>query len=105
VLLVGFMAENTLGKRLRDGEKEVRILDAWYKVKATVDQIHAFSAHADYTEIGDWLDAIDTSRLRRIFLVHGEPEGQLHLYQYLAEKGYRDIEIVKYGETYAAGPV
>jgi metallo-beta-lactamase family protein len=104
VLIVGFMAENTLGKRLRDGEKEVRILDSWRLVKAGVEQIHAFSAHADYTECADWLDALDTSRLRKIYLVHGEPEAQGFFTKYLAQRGYREVETVKYGETYRGCP-
>ena len=42
VLLVGYMAENTLGRRLKNGEKEVRIMGDWYKVQAEVQQINAF---------------------------------------------------------------
>ncbi len=100
VLLVGFMAENTLGRRLKNGEKEVRIMGDWYKVKAEVNQINAFSAHADYTECLEWLKGIDTSRLKRIFLVHGEPEAQSVFTTYLKENGFPDVTVVKYGETY-----
>ncbi len=100
ILIVGYMAENTLGRRLRDGEKEVRILGDWYHVNAEVEQINAFSAHADYSEIIKWLDAIDTTRLKQIFMVHGEPEAQEGLKQHLSEAGYNDVTIVKYGETY-----
>ena len=68
VLLVGYMAENTLGRHLMDGEKEVHILGDWYKVKADVETINAFSAHADYKECVEWLNEIDTSRLKRIYM-------------------------------------
>ncbi|MBR6913242.1 MAG: MBL fold metallo-hydrolase, partial [Treponema sp.] len=47
-----------------------------------------------------WLEAIDTSRLKRIFLVHGEPDSQEFLKNYLEEHGFKDVQIVKYGETY-----
>jgi metallo-beta-lactamase family protein len=67
-----------------------------------VEAIDAFSAHADYYEIVEWLDAIDTSRLKRIFMVHGEPEAQAEFKKYLAEKGYDKVDVVKYGKTYEA---
>lgn len=100
ILIVGYMAENTLGRRILEGEKEVKIMDDWYKVKASVEKINAFSAHADYTETLDWLKSIDTSQLKRIFLVHGENDAQEYLQNYLKENGFENVTIVKYGESY-----
>ena len=100
ILIVGYMAENTLGRRIRDGEKEVKIMGDWYKVNAEIETFNAFSAHADYKECLDWLDAIDTSRLKKIFMVHGETDAQEAFQKYLAEHGYKNVQIVKYGETY-----
>ena len=100
ILTVGYMAENTLGRKLLDGEKEVHILGDTYPVGAKIEQIDAFSAHADYAEMTDWLDAIDTSRLKNIFLVHGEKEAQTFFKNYLNEHGYKNVSIVKHGETY-----
>ena len=100
ILLVGYMSENTLGRKLKDGAKEVRILGDWYNVKASVESINAFSAHADYRECVEWLNSIDTSRLKKIFLVHGEKDAQAAFVEYLAKNGYTDTQIVKYGETY-----
>ena len=100
VLIVGYMAENTLGRRIRDGEKEVKILGDWYHVNAKVEQINAFSAHADYEEMTQWLDSIDTSRLKNIFMVHGEKDSQDFFTQYLQEHGYKNVTVVKYDETY-----
>lgn len=100
VLLVGYMAEHTLGRRLRDGDKDVRIMGEWHKVRASVEQINAFSAHADYSETIEWLNELDTSRLKRIFMVHGEGEAQEAFRTHLAEAGYTDVEIVSYGERY-----
>ena len=95
------MAENTLGRRIADGQKEVRIMGDFYKVNAEVRRINAFSAHADYAECAQWLDSIDTSRLKKIFLVHGEKGVQESFASYLNGKGYKDVEIVKYGKTYS----
>ncbi|MCR5699560.1 MAG: MBL fold metallo-hydrolase [Treponemataceae bacterium] len=100
ILLVGYMAEDTLGRRIRNGEKEVKIMGNMYKVNATVEQINAFSAHADYEEMTLWLDTIDTSRLKKIFMVHGEHKAQEYFYNHLHENGYPNVEIVKYGEVY-----
>ena len=100
ILAVGYMAENTLGRRILDGDKEVKIMNDFYEVRASVEQIDAFSAHADYTEITTWLDAVDTSRLKQIFMVHGEKDAQAFFKGYLAEHGYPNVTIVKYGETY-----
>ncbi|MDE5898688.1 MAG: MBL fold metallo-hydrolase [Treponemataceae bacterium] len=103
ILIVGYMAEHTLGRKIRDGEKEVRILGDMYHVNAKVEQINAFSAHADYTEMTQWLDEIDTSRLKNIFLVHGEKGAQAFFMSYLNQHGYKDVSVVKYGETYEVG--
>lgn len=100
ILIVGYMAENTLGRRILEGEKEVHIMDAWYKVNAKVQKINAFSAHADYEETTEWLKKIDTSKLKKIFLVHGETDAQNFLKNHLEENGFKDITIVKYGESY-----
>jgi len=100
ILIVGFMAENTLGRKIRDGAKVVKIMGDEYDVKADVETINAFSAHADYEEMVKWLETIDTSRLKRIFLVHGENDSQEFFKNYLAAHGFKDVQIVKYGETY-----
>jgi Cft2 family RNA processing exonuclease len=55
---------------------------------------------ADYFEAGEWLDALDTSRLKEILLVHGEPKAQAAFKQYLTGKGYAKTEIVRYGRSY-----
>jgi metallo-beta-lactamase family protein len=70
IMTVGYMAENTLGRRIRNREKEVKIHGEWFKVNAKVEEINAFSAHADYKEMLEWLKLVDTSRLKGIFMVH-----------------------------------
>jgi metallo-beta-lactamase family protein len=100
ILLVGFMAENTLGRKLQNHEKEVHIMGEWKQVNAEIEQINAFSAHADYTEIKTWLSKVDTSRLKKIFLVHGEPDAQAFLKNELVNAGYPNVEIIQYGKSY-----
>jgi len=100
IMTVGYMAENTLGRRIRNREGEVKIHGEWFKLKAQVEEINAFSAHADYFEMLEWLKALDTSRLKGIFLVHGEKKSQTFLQKYLKDNGFPNVEIVKYGKTY-----
>jgi metallo-beta-lactamase family protein len=99
ILTVGYMAQNTLGRRIRNKETEVKIHGQWFKRRAEVEEINAFSAHADYAEAGNWLESIDTSALKKTFLVHGEKKAQAAFQNYLAGKGY-ETEIVRYGASY-----
>ena len=100
ILIVGYMAENTLGRKIRDGAKTVKIMGDEFDVKASIETINAFSAHADYDEMTKWLKAIDTTRLKKIFLVHGESDSQEFFKDHLSKNGFENVEIVKYGETY-----
>ena len=73
VLLVSFMAEETLGRRLQDGEKQVRIFGESYDVRARVESIDGYSAHADQTELLEWTMPLDHAQVQHLFVVHGEP--------------------------------
>ncbi len=100
VMLVGFMAANTLGRRLQNREPEVKIFGEWHQVRAEIIQINAFSAHADYVEATDWLDSLDTTGLKGIFLVHGEPDAQEYFTKHLNKNNYKTVTTIKYGEEY-----
>lgn len=100
ILIVGYMAAETLGRRIRDGQKEVRIHGDLYKVRARVEEIKAFSAHADYQETWNWLSTMDLSSLKTAFLVHGEDEAIEAQKKFLEGKGLRDVRIVEYGQRY-----
>ena len=100
IMLVGYMAENTLGRRIFEGQKEVKILGDMYHVNAKVERCNGFSAHADYSEMIEWLKEIDTTRLKKIFLVHGEKDQQEGFKQHLAEAGFSSVEIVESEKEY-----
>lgn len=101
ILIVGFMAENTLGRALADRRPEVRIFGERHAVRARVKILNAFSAHADYREMGRWLLRQDRSRLKGIFLVHGEPTAQQALQAYLTRWGLGPVAILKNGAPVA----
>jgi metallo-beta-lactamase family protein len=73
ILLTGYQAENTLGRKLRDGWKSVRIFGIPAQVEAEVAALDALSAHADSEELLDWMKPMAAS-LKKVFLVHGEPQ-------------------------------
>jgi metallo-beta-lactamase family protein len=75
VLIVGFCAAHTLGARLMAGDKQVNIFGEPYKVRARVESFSAFSAHADKNELRQWAENC-TGALKKIILVHGEPDQQ-----------------------------
>jgi metallo-beta-lactamase family protein len=103
ILIVGFMAQNTLGRRILEKEPEVRIFGDLYRVRAGVEVLNTFSAHADYRDILEYVRHLDARRLKEIFLVHGEPEAQASLKE-LLEKQNHTVRIVRYGETYPLRP-
>ena len=73
VLLTGYQAENTLGRKLHDGWKSVRIFGIPEQVEAEIAVLDALSAHADAEELLNWMKPM-AATLKRVFLVHGEPE-------------------------------
>jgi metallo-beta-lactamase family protein len=99
ILIVGYMAQHTLGRKIQEKQPEVKIFGDLYKLRAEVVSMDTLSAHADYNDILEYISKLDFHRLKQIFLVHGEPESQTHLKDLLKEKGYKTT-IVKYGQKY-----
>jgi len=95
IMFVGYQAVGTLGRRIVDGEKEVRILGAHYPVNARVVQIHGFSAHADRDELIEWLSSLKKTP-RRLFVVHGEADSAKNFGQFLREKTGWEVTVPAY---------
>jgi metallo-beta-lactamase family protein len=94
LLFVGYQGQGTLGAHLQAGEKEVRLGGETRQVRCQVRSIGGFSAHADETELLDWLgnfcagkSAGEPGFPRRVFLVHGDPEAQVALAPKVAALG------------------
>ena len=86
ILFVGYQGEGTLGAHLQAGAAEVKLDGQVRRVRCQVRSISGFSAHADESELLDWLGHFaagkqpgDAGYPRRIFLVHGDPEAQIAL--------------------------
>ena len=91
VLLVGFQAGYTLGARLREGQKEVRILGQEVPVRAEVNVIGGYSAHGDRNDLGAWVKGLGPTP-KRAFVVHGE-RGLTAMADILKGQGVRDVNI------------
>jgi metallo-beta-lactamase family protein len=85
-------------------QPEVKIFGDRYRLKTRVTVLNVFSAHADCTGILEYLGKLDRKKLKRVFLVHGEPEAQSHLKSMLEEKDYA-ATIIRYGEIYDLTPL
>jgi metallo-beta-lactamase family protein len=98
VLIVGYQAPNTLGRRLVDRLPEVRILGRLFPVKAEVVVLNGLSSHADH---GDMLRELRplAGVAERVRLVHGEPDRAERLATGLREIGFTDVAAPERGES------
>jgi metallo-beta-lactamase family protein len=90
ILIVGFQAEHTLGRRIVEKAPVLKIFGDEIPLRAHVEVINGYSAHADRTELRSWLDAVKVTspKLSSVRLVHGEPKAQDELQITLIAKGY-----------------
>jgi metallo-beta-lactamase family protein len=93
ILIVGFQAEHTLGRRIVEKQPVIRVFGEEVPLRAHVEIINGYSAHADQAELVTWLEAVKAGspRLDRLFLVHGEPNAQDALAAILSQKGYSSV--------------
>lgn len=97
VMFVGFQGQGTLGRRIQDGQKQVRVLGQDLTVGAEVVTIDGYSAHADRDELRRWVRDLG-GPIKRACCVHGEPEALLAMKTILEEEGVKDVHIPKHGE-------
>jgi metallo-beta-lactamase family protein len=95
ILFVGYQAVGTLGRSIVDGAKRVRILGKKYPVRARVEQLHGFSAHADRDELFAWLSHLSRPP-RRIFITHGETHAAEAFAQFVREKSGWNTSVPDY---------
>ncbi len=88
IMIVGFCAEHTLGRRIVERRREVKIFGEPFRLRAQVEVMNSYSAHADEGELVDFVRHLDPDRLERIFLVHGDAQRQLALRDALEAAGY-----------------
>lgn len=99
LVFTGYQAEGTLGREILDGAKEVEIFGRRVQVNATVERLHALSAHADQGEMMQWLSGFKQPP-KKTFLVHGEPNAQAVFRERIVRELGWNVEIPKHLEAF-----
>ncbi len=87
ILFVGFQAENTLGRHIVEGQKEVKIFGELHTVRAEIKKIESFSAHADKNDLKQFIVSLP-NKPKQIFVVHGEEPAALSFAAEMEKEGY-----------------
>lgn len=99
VLVTGFMAENTLGRKIVEKWPEVNIFGEPHRLRAEVVKLNELSGHADQQELLGWLQPM-TPGLKRVFLVHGEPSQSAALARAIEQRYGVPVTVPGRGETF-----
>ena len=99
VIFVGFQAAGTTGRRVQDGEREVRIMKTQVKVNCTIESIDGFSAHADWKGVLRWLSGLPSAP-KTIFTTHGEPEAAAAMAKHIHDRFGWNVEVPHFEEVY-----
>ena len=99
VLFVGFQAEGTLGRRIQEGARQVKIYGTMYEARAEVQSIDGYSAHAGRSELRGWVKHLG-GPIRRAFVVHGEAGPAAAMAQILREEGVAQVTVPQMGESF-----
>ncbi len=100
VLIVGYMAENTLGRRIAEQHKNVKIFGTPLPLKAEVEEIAALSAHADEFEMLDYFSRCGASHIEHVFCVHGEQNALEFFSEKLRQAGMKNAHIPSPGQVF-----
>ena len=100
ILLVGYCEPHSLGGRLMNGAKEVKIYSELYEVVAKVGSIRSMSAHGDYEDLMQFLACQTPDLVKQVFVVHGEAEVQDHFAERLRKKGFKEVHAPEMHETF-----
>ena len=100
IMMVGYCAENTLGRKIIEKEPIVKIFGDEYHLNAEVVVMNSLSGHADSDELTDYCSKLDKSKMKKIFLVHGDYDQQLKFKARLNKIGFNNIEIPQKGDVF-----
>jgi metallo-beta-lactamase family protein len=102
VLIVSWQAPHTLGRRLVERQREVKIFGKRYPLRARVETINGYSAHADRNGLLGWVRPI-AKDLQHAFVVHGDPDPAAALAEGLREEGVRQAAVPGQGDVFQVG--
>lgn len=102
VVIVGFQAYGTLGRRLVDGADEIRLWGDTYRVRSSIHTIGGLSAHGDRADLLDWYGGFENRP--PLYLVHGEPKAQAALSAEMRRCYHSEVSIARHGQKADIAP-
>lgn len=99
ILIVGWQAENTLGRKIAEKWPTVSIYGEQYKLRCRVEIFNEFSAHADRNDLLKWAGA-GKDKWQKVFVVHGEESAALSLADAFTEMGLKQVAVPEYGQGF-----
>ena len=98
LIFVGYQAAGTTGRRIQNGEREVRIMKNWIPVRCHVEKVEGFSAHADWKAVLRWLSGLHTTP-KMVFTTHGEPEAAEAMAGHIRDAYHWNVVVPSYEQT------
>lgn len=98
VIFVGYQAAGTIGRRVQEGEREVRIMKNWIPVRCHVEKVEGFSAHADWKAVIRWLEGLPAAP-KMVFTTHGEPDAAAAMAEHIRERFGWNVVVPQYGQS------
>ena len=98
IIFVGYQAAGTTGRRIQEGEREVRIMKNWIPVRCRVEKVEGFSAHADWKAVLRWLEGLQNTP-KTVFTTHGEPDAAEAMAQHIRDRFGWNVEVPQYEES------
>lgn len=98
IIFVGYQAAGTTGRRIQEGEREVRIMKNWIPVRCHVEKVEGFSAHADWKSVIRWLEGLNSTP-KTVFTTHGEPDAAEAMAQHIRDRFGWNVAVPQYEES------
>ena len=99
IIIIGYQAEGTRGRKLLEGVKEIKIYGKYYLVLANILEIQALSAHGDQSDLLNWLSVLE-NKPKKVFLVHGENQPADELRIKITERYHFDCTVPLMGQEF-----
>lgn len=98
IIFVGYQANGTTGRRIQNGEKEVRIMKNWIPVRCHIERVESFSAHADWKAVLRWLHGLPNTP-KAVFTTHGEPDAAAAMAKHISDEFGWNVVVPQYEQT------
>ncbi|MBK6748601.1 MAG: MBL fold metallo-hydrolase [Acidobacteria bacterium] len=98
LVFVGYQAAGTTGRRIQDGDREVKIMKRWIPVNCRIEKVEGFSAHADWKAVIKWLGGLQKAP-KMVFTTHGEPDAAEAMAGHIRDQFGWNVVVPGYEQT------